>query len=57
MIDVYEYYLRLYSGIKESIHRKSQVCCVHGGLQQKNLVSQSLFKDLRFESLAKLKNN
>ena len=42
MIDVYEsYYLRLYSGIKESIiYRKSlaMVCCVHGGLQQKNLV-------------------
>ena len=40
VIDVYEsYYLRLYSGIKESIiYHKSLVCCVHGGLQQKNLV-------------------
>ena len=41
MIDVYEYYLKLYSVIKESIntiYRKSLVCCVHGGVQQKNLV-------------------
>lgn len=37
-IDFYEYYLRLYSGIKESIYCKSLVCCVHSGVQQKNLV-------------------
>lgn len=38
VIDFYEYDLRLYSGIKESIYRKSLVCCVRGGVQQKNLV-------------------